>query len=320
VGLWLALPAAAAAQSFSPGDLVVSPPPSLNGPSINSILGTPPLNSGAGVNPPDFQYSAYGDLSERFTTNAQGGVGGSNDFDSRAEFGIVATETTARINASLAYNGALDYFARAAGNVVLTNNFSGHGMIDVMPDHFTISADAYIAPVYSTQLGNIAPAGETLPPGANSDLTNTYGFDINPDIFFRLGDFVRSDTLPSYTQTYVDQPVGAGNNLLPNVGGDTNTKALTQRFTSGDFFTRLQWSAIGNYAETERPGLDVIQRSGTGELAYAITHDISIVGDAGYQTVKSNIPLSSNLSGPVFMGGFRFDTPYLTGEIRAGEQ
>src|SRR5579864_1745319 len=105
LGWLLALPAAAQAQSFSPGDLVVTAPPTLNGPTINSILGAPPLAAGAGVSPPEFQYTAYGALSERFTTNAQGGSGGSSDFDSRAEVGVTATENTARLNASLSYAG-----------------------------------------------------------------------------------------------------------------------------------------------------------------------------------------------------------------------
>ena len=55
-------------------------------------------------------------------------------------------------------------------------------------------------------------------------------------------------------------------------------------------------------------------------LTYAITHGISIVGDVGYQTVKANIPLGGNLNGPVFLGGFALDGPYLTGQVLAGEQ
>lgn len=328
VGALLLLPGIAQAQSYSPGDLVVTPPPSLNdGRAGSTIFGSTSkvqTRNAAGpatANPPDFQYTAFADLSGRYTTNALGSPGNSADFDTRAALTFNAMEQSNRVNAALNYTGAVDYFVENSGGVIFTNNLTGSALVDVFPDHFTLSANVFAMPQYASQLGNIAPSGETLPAGANGDVRNSYGFSVSPDFYFRLGDFLRSDSQPSYSEVFYDSPVGAGTGPLGSkVASNLGTGAFTQRITSGDDFTRLQWAAVANYTQMSHSAGGLTQRSATGELSYALTHGISLVADGGYQTVKADVALSKVLSGPIFFGGLKFDTPRITGDFRIGEQ
>jgi hypothetical protein len=279
-----------------------------------------PSNATPTANPPDFLYSIFGDLSERYTTNALGTVSNSPDFESRAQLGLNASETTSRINATLSYTGEVDYFTRHDASTIFENYLQSGALVEAVPDHLILSASAFAQPIYTSQLGNVAPSGEALPGGANSDVRNTYGFSASPDFTFRLGDFLRSDSIPAYNSVFFDRPTGAGAAPLSRTSSTVATKAFTQRILSGEDFTQLQWSAVANYSEMNRAAGGLIQRSATGQLAYALTHGIDIVADGGYQTVRAAVPLSSLLSGPVFMGGLQFDTPQLNGEFRVGEQ
>jgi uncharacterized protein (PEP-CTERM system associated) len=308
----LALPGAAQAQ-FSPGDLVTTPLP-----AIDATSGTRgrPLTA----NPPEFLYSIFGDLSERYTNNATGAPAGDSDFETRAQAGLQASEMTNRINAVFNYTGELDYFTRHDSSTIFSNYLQSGALVEAVPDHLLLSADAFAQPIYTSQLGNIAPSGEVLPAGSNSDLRNTYGYSASPDLFFRLGDFLRSDSIPSYSSVFFDRPQGAGATPLTGMVNTVNTKAFTQRLVSGEDFVRLQWSAVANYSQMNRASGGLTQRSATGQLAYAITRGINIVADGGYQTVRANVPLNKLLSGPIMMGGLQFETPDLTGEFRVGEQ
>ena len=246
----LLLPGVASAQSFSPGDLVTAPLPSIESgglarqPMTAATLG-PSAKTSLVENPPDFLFNASADLSERYTTNALGSsTANSPDFNSRAQLNANASEQTARINASFNYSGAIDYFARSSSNVIFSNRLAANAIADVIPEHLLLSANLFASPIYSSQVGNIAPQGETLPSGANSDLRNVYGYAVSPDLSFRLGHFLRSDTIPSYSSVYIDQPTGAGSSPVGPTASSVNTRALTQRLTSGDYFDRLQWSAV----------------------------------------------------------------------------
>jgi uncharacterized protein (PEP-CTERM system associated) len=270
--------------------------------------------------PRPYQFSFFGDLSERYTNNAFGSaLHPSPDYDTRGEFGLTVEANTRRLNGQLQYLLDVDYFARAGGGAVVSNRLDANGEAELWQDHLLLAARLFANPIYSTGLGNIAPTGEALPPGANGDLINTYGITVQPDFTFRLGDFLRSDFLPSYNAIFLG---GSGTGA---VGGGKLTSqqsiyALTERVTSGEDFFRLQWAVIASYSKMNRSAGGLSQRFATGELAYALDHDISAVLDAGYQWVSANIALNGKFSGPVLMAGLKFNGARLTGEFRAGEQ
>lgn len=305
----LFLPSLVHAQSYSAGNLATTALPS---------LGTGVPNNGA-----PFQFSAAGDLSERYTTNALGSPPPTmSDFDTRAQLLLNATEQSSSANATFSYAGSVDYFARNSQRPVFSNNLFANGTLSVIPDHILLSARVFAQPDYQSELGNVAPLGEVLPPRANSAFINTYGFSIQPDLFFRIGDFLRSDLLPVYSGVYIDQPTGTAVTLPAgtSVAQSEYSKSLTERITSGNDFTRLQWGAIANYTEVGQSNSGFTQRSATGQLSYAITQGWAVMAIGGYQSVTANSVLIKPSSGPVIMGGFSFDLPTLTGQILAGEQ
>jgi uncharacterized protein (PEP-CTERM system associated) len=310
LGCSLLFPAVTQAQSYSPGALLESPYGSRgSSPQVEILPG----------NPPPFLVDMSAALSGAYTTNVAGTPNANDDFTTRGEFALNASAMTSRINAALNYAGSVDYFADNS-SATISNRLSANALLSILPDHFLLSANAFASPQYTSRLGGIVPSGQTIPRGANSDLRNTYGFAIQPDLFFRLGDVLRSDLLPSYSAVYVDNASGSAPPILANVSDNITTKAVTERITSGDYFNRLQWSAIGSYSEMGQSTGNLIQRSATGELSYAITHELAVLGDFGYQNVKARVPLNKALSGPIYLGGLRFDYARLTGEFRVGQQ
>ena len=292
------------AYAQSAGNLATTPLPSLTpGGSVN--------------NAPPFQYSASADLSERYIDNAQGTpTSPIPDYDSRATLALSASEESSRTNASVSYSGSVDYFARESVRPVFLNNLSANGVLSVLPDHFLFSAQAFATPVYQSQLGNIAPLGEALAPGATSSLSNTYGFSLQPDLFFRLGDILRSDLIPGYSAVYFVEPAVTPSNIT----GTEHTQSLMERITSGSDFSRLQLGAIADYSQMDQSSGGLTQRSATGNLSYAITQGFALVANGGYQSVKASAVLIQPASGPVLMGGVNFDLARLKGEVLAGEQ
>ncbi len=267
-------------------------------------------------------FDAFADLNERYSTNANGSAAApESDFDTRFDLGVSASKSTRRINASLSYTFGLDYFTRESSDVAISNYLNANTTIDVITDHVLLQANAYASPVYVSRLGNVAPAGVALPPGSNGDLQNNYGFSAGPVITFRLGDFLSSNTMLTYSAYYFDQQNGAAAPPLGVFVPDfTYTRSATERLSTGDYFSQLQLGITGIYSEQSQGAYGLIQKSAMADFTYAINHDISVVGNAGYQTVQAALPFSNPLDGPIFMAGLQFNFAKLTGQFRVGEQ
>jgi len=73
--------------------------------------------------------------------------------------------------------------------------------------------------------------------------------------------------------------------------------------TSGTDFTRLTWSLVGQFSETDRPQGLFAERAGVGTLRYAISPEIALLGTGGYDKISNRTALTRDVSGPVGMGG-----------------
>jgi uncharacterized protein (PEP-CTERM system associated) len=322
---WLLLPGAAAAQIVSPGNLSTATLPSMpaaaGAPAATGANGNTAGGPGSGLPGLFDQFALFGDLSEFYSTNANGGSGGGADYDTRAGVGVMASSATLHSFTQISYYGSADYFARNSQNLIFNNNLNANTVAELIPDHVILQASAFANPVYASRLGQVAPAGQVLPPGSNGDVYTNYGYVISPDFGFRLGDFLRSDLLPSYSAYYYDKQAGAPASPLGiGVADFYGTKTVTERLSSGQYFERLQWGAIASYSEMGQATGGLTQRTAMGNLSYAIDHGISLVGTAGYETVKSQFGFKSPLNGPIFLGGMQFNTARLTGEFQLGEQ
>ncbi|HEX3755795.1 MAG TPA: hypothetical protein VHV26_12055 [Rhizomicrobium sp.] len=316
------VPALAHAQVFAPGGLATTAPPTMAAPAAGG-QGAAPQRGGPGNLLPGLfdQFALNADLSERYSSNAAGAPGGESDYDTRLALGMSGTSTTAHSTLSFNYGFNADYFAHESQNVIISNYLNANAMAELVPEHVFLQAQAFANPVYINRAGNTGPAGVALPPGANGDLQNFYGYVIQPDFAFHLGDFLHSDLLPSYNAEYFVQQNGSAvsplGGSLPN---NLSTLGITERLNSGDYFTRMQWGVIASYSQMNPSAGGLTQRSATGELSYAIDHGVSVVVDGGYQTVKADYALRDVLNGPIIMGGMQFDLAKLTGKVLVGEQ
>lgn len=320
--LCLLLPGMALGQSFSAGDLASSRAPSM--PTAPDGYGE---GGGVGNLLPNLfdQFGLFAGLNERYTDNATGSAtAAQSNWITQGTLGVSASRIAPRLSVMLNYGLNVNYFASSVGNndsLLVNNNLNASTTIDVIENHFLFQAQAYASPVYASRVGNILPAGQVLPPGANGDVRNSYGYTLQPDLYFKLGDFLRSDLVPTYSAFYYDtQTGGAVTPLGTPVAGNQFTKGITERLTSGEFFTRVQWSAIASYSEMGAASAGLTQRSATGEISYAIDHGFSVLADVGYQSITSRSAFRDTLSSPIYMGGFQFNLARLTGQFRAGEQ
>jgi uncharacterized protein (PEP-CTERM system associated) len=93
--------------------------------------------------------------------------------------------------------------------------------------------------------------------------------------------------------------------LIPGVSGpeDTVMRNVSETLKSGTDFSRLQWTLVGLFSETDRRQGLFSEKAGIGTFQYAITREISLLGTGGYDAISNTTKLSKNVSGPVGMGG-----------------
>ena len=312
-------PTLALAGALSAGNLATSSVPSMPAaPAGGGGQGGGAVGSGTLVD----SFGAYADLNERYSTNANGSSAApQSDVDTRFDLGVNASKSTQRLNASLNYTFGLDYFANESSDVTISNFLNASATADVITDHLLVQATAFASPVYVSRLGNVAPAGVALPPGSNGDVRNNYGFSVQPVLSFRLGDFLRSDTIFSYSAYYFDQQNGGASVPLGLAAPDfDDTRSVTERLSTGDYFSQVQLGITGSYSEQGQGTGGLIQKSAMADISYAINHDVSVVGNAGYQTVQAAVPFQNPLNGPIFMAGLQFNFARLSGQFRVGEQ
>jgi uncharacterized protein (PEP-CTERM system associated) len=255
---------------------------------------------------PGFQFGAVANLSETYTTNSFGSSGGQrSDWITLAGIGLSMNEHSARVSFDAAYNGSVAFYANGTQSTQFTNDLQAAAAIIVVPDYVNFNAKAFAQPVVISNLGAVTANGNV---GSNG-YRNSYGFNVGPDIMFRLGDFASSVTSVNYGAAYFTEPAGTGSFTgIPGVGGpqDTTMRSFSEKLTSGTDFSRLNWSAVAMMQEMDRPQGLFTEKAGLGHVQFAISREISLLGTGGYDWIHNTVPLSRDLSGPVGMGGLAF--------------
>lgn len=253
---------------------------------------------------PTFRFGATVTASESYVSNARG-LSGSQRPDYVTTLGLRADlhQHSRRVNLDALYAVSGDYYARHSVRTQIYNHLQLLGSVDAIPDYLTISGRAFAQPVVVSDLGIVTADNRVVPDG----FRNSFGYSINPDLRFRLGDFAVSDTMPSFGQVFFTTPRGSSNiPVIPGLLGprDTTMRSLTQRISSGPYFSRLNWSLIGAFSEVDRPGSLLSEKAGLADVSYAVGYTFSLLATAGYDSISNSTPLNKNLSGPVAMGGF----------------
>ena len=275
-----------------------------------------------------FTLNAGIDLSESYLTNVYGTAIPSEqkgDYYSRAALDLGLHDHTLRFSADATYTLAADYFMNESSRIRVTNYFNGLADAEIIPGHLFLDGRAFATPLYVSSLGALAPSGEALPGSASANVRDSYGYEAQPKLLFRLGDFAKSNLTAEYGAVYLVQPSGAPA-PTPTPGftpppSNLSNFAITEDLSSGTDFNRMNWSLIGMDAEQSRSVGRLETREGLANLDYAVSREFWLLSTVGYQTFDASPPLIRNLNGLVAMGGVRFTLgPSFEASAKAGRQ
>lgn len=270
---------------------------------------------------PGFEFNAGINLSETYTTNGAGYSGNQNHDDWITQGGITLGmhEHSRRVSVDANYTGQVYYYARDTQPTQFTNDLQALANVIAIPDYVNIIGRAFAQPVVLSNSGFATANGIVGPDGYR----NSYGYSIGPEVTFRLGDFATSDLLATYGGAYFTNPAGvSGPSVIPGVSGpeDVVMRNVNWTLQSGPDFSRLQWTAVGSFSETDRRQGLLSQKTGLGTLRYAITREISLLGTGGYDAISNTTPLFRDVSGPVGMGGIAVTLEDFSFEFQVGQK
>ena len=264
--------------------------------------GNPIINQGPPG--PAFQVGATVNVSASYVTNATGLPGApGDDYLTTLGFGTYLHEHSRRLSLDANYSFGVDLYAKNSIPTQISNNLQAVLSADVVPNYLSMSAKAFAQPIIISDLGIATADNRVVPNG----FSNSYGYYVNPDLHFKLGDFATSETLPSFGQAFFTNPPGS----LPVLGipglnfpQDTTSRGLTEKISSGPDFDRLNWDLVGSLSETAQTQSLLSEKAGIANLRYAVSHEFSLLATGGYDAISNSTGLNQDVSGPVAMGGF----------------
>jgi uncharacterized protein (PEP-CTERM system associated) len=270
---------------------------------------------------PAYQFYAEAHFSESYVNNASGlARGARSDFITSLGLSAHVRDLTSRATLIGDYTFNADFYSNGRQPTQFTNHLLALADISAIPEYLTIGAKAFARPVVTSNLGIITAGDRLVANGFHS----SYGFVLEPNLKLRFANFADSQTIPLYGATFFTRPAGSGpDEIIPGVRGpeDMTTRGVTQRFTSGEDFSRLSWNAIGVFVETKRKQGLLSDKEGTSTVKYAISHEFSLLATWGYAAITNTTPLAHNVSGLIAMGGFSLKLgPDLDLEIEVGQK
>ncbi|MBA2588386.1 MAG: hypothetical protein H0U98_07140 [Alphaproteobacteria bacterium] len=244
-------------------------------------------------------------FSESYVTNAAGTSVGGNQPDYLSSLGgnIYMHEHSRRVSLDVSYFGQVDFYAKGSIPTQINNNLQAVANLDIIHDHVTLGTRAFAQPIVNSNVGIVTAGDRVVPDG----FQNSYGYSVSPDFRFELGNFLVSETTPSFSQAFFTNPPGTLNiPVIPGLFGaqDTTSRFLSERISSGTDFDRLTWNLVGSVSETARTQSLLSEKVGVANLRYAIDREFSLIVTGGYDAISNSIPLSQDLSGPVALAGF----------------
>ena len=269
-----------------------------------------------------FTFTASADLSETYTTNSYG-VGGS-DFITSAGLNLAAHNHTLRFDGDMALRLVGNYYANNPTFSDVHTYLTAVASAEIIPEHFRIQGTAFAEPML---INNLGPLGADDRPVAGS--RDVYGYTVTPTFAFRLGEFATSTTTATQSSVFYIQPNGPTVQAISGLGAPTQSLSYgaAERFASGSAFFRLNWAVTGawNYSESayadQTGNLQFTTSSAIGDIKYALSREVAVLGTFGYQSLTSNQPLSEDLQGPVLLGGLQLTLgPNFEMNGMAGEQ
>lgn len=261
-------------------------------------------------------------LEETYTTNAFGaftGGGSPPDTYTRAMLNLGIRYTTRRSQLFANYTFWGDYYSKYHILNDYVNNLNLASATQLIPDHLTLNITGFASPIVTNRAGVVSAGGELL---SSSNISNTYGYVVQPEYRMRLSDIATSVTDVDQSGVYFVFP-GTANPIGPSPTNIANGVMVgaTQRFVSGEYFGRLHWIITGDFSKLKEQSFSQIDKDGSVDLSYAIDRSFQLLATTGYNDLAVNVPLTRPLSGPEYMGGFAYTpSPSLRFTAEAGER
>jgi hypothetical protein len=267
----------------------------------------PASDASIGPSHPALLWSASLGLAEGYSTNAAGGTAppdNRSDFFTQATLGLGVQYQGRRLNASGAYQLTGDYYTRVHDLDRVENRLSVAAESELLTDMLFLRGQAFAAPIALSRVGTLSSRGSAI-----SDLNSrdSYGYSVEPTFQLHLEDLLVSTLTASEGGLFFVQPSSSNPGdpapLLP--AENSISTSVSEQIASGTYFDRLAWSATGSYSQNNQTIQTERQTSAFGNVSYAVTRWLAILGTGGYNEFKSSVPLVKQLSGWAGMGGIR---------------
>ena len=283
-------------------------------PAVQTIVEGPPSLRFTG-----FTFRASADLGETYTSNAfgMGGPGGTSqgsDFVTAAGLNLAAHNHTLRFDGDMELRLVGSYYANNPSFSNVYTYLSAVASAEIVPEHFRIQGTALAQPILISNLGPLGADDRPVAAGPNSGIRSMYGYTVTPTFAFRLGEFATSTTTATQSSVFFIEPNVPTAEPLPGLEAPTQflSYGASQRIASGPTFFRLNWGLTGAWNYTDQSAytdqtddLQFTSASAVGDLRYALSREVAVLGRFGYQSLTSNQPLSKDLQGPVLLGGLK---------------
>jgi hypothetical protein len=259
--------------------------------------------------------------------------------------GISILADTARLRLNFDYQPTVVLHAINGNLNALAQQLNATGIVTVVPDllFVDVTATSGVQSRYGGLVGGgtvgqggigLAPAGTTTGSyGAGQGLNRnnavqTSSFAISPYILRQLGDYgsIKVGVSGNYSrysaiEGFAASPFPTGN---ATNGADLFTTEEFARYTSGEFLSRFQYtldfdayqSKSNNYATPVVVGTTPATVPATtntsdrltfnNQLAYAVSHNFTLLGSAGYQEIRYSNNVAPTVNGLIWNVGFNW--------------
>jgi uncharacterized protein (PEP-CTERM system associated) len=275
-------------------------------------------------NPPwAFRGSVQGRLG--YTDN----VAFSSSNQQASAFGAVVPVLTgvadnALVTGALSYRPRFQYYFSAPSQNNIDQLFNGRATITLVPDllYLDLSGVADAQSVFGGFFS--APGGLNESDDSKQNTIQNTSFRVSPYLVHRFGTFANARV--GYVYRYVEQ---SGDDAF--LQGQTtpffratsfNSNEFYGVLSSGERFGRFGWRLLASSTDFAGTGTysGAYNRVYTGQLRYAVTNELAVIVDGGWQDAFYNTTPNFSVNDPIWSVGFRYQPDqdsFLT--VRYGE-
>jgi len=211
-----------------------------------------------------------------------------------------------RLSGSLIYAPTLRSFVRDSRQNSVGQNLNASARATIFEDLLFLNASAY-ATEYSRAGGLGQSNNGSL---SRQDRVQTTSYSVRPELRHAFGDFGVASLSHSYSsQRIVGQALRSNSPFTqPVVPGDTVTNTTEASFTSGQEFGRLNFGLTATRILYNGQGALKGAHRFTEllDLGYAITREITALGQVGHQDLKYGGTRSIRINGGIWSVGARW--------------